>query len=236
MENGNNGRIPVFINSYNRVECLEQLLTWFEKFDFLDITILDNASTYEPLLEFYEKTHHKIYKIGENYGPYSLWEKSDKSPSGLFEKFELKDKFFVLSDPDVVPVEECPMDIFHYFIEILSRIPSIEKVGLGLKIDDIPDSYHLKPRVIDVESRYYKTSTIESNKSKLYHAPIDTTFCMMRPGFNRHGWSPAETTLRTGAPYVARHLAWYMDSKNPTEEDKFYYGSRLDWLNDGTHW
>jgi len=254
-----NDGLPIFINSYNRLDCLKNLLGWFEKFDSPNITIIDNNSTYEPLLEFYEKTNHNVYRIGENYGPYSLWEKSDKSESGLYEKFELQDKFFILTDPDVVPIDECPTDIFEYFNEILVKNPNIEKIGLGLKLDDIPEHYPLRNKVLRTENQYWPMSIkthyggSEQNmefeiyqgnefqgdgehRSKLFHAPLDTTFCMIRPGFKRHGWSPAETTLRSGYPYVARHLAWYMDGNNPTEEDKFYYDSRLSWLNDGNHW
>jgi hypothetical protein len=28
--------------------------------------------------------------------------------------------------------------------------------------------------------------------------------------------------LRTGSPYLARHLPWYVDSSRPTDEDRYY--------------
>ena len=38
--------------------------------------------------------------------------------------------------------------------------------------------------------------------------------------------------FRVGPPYTMRHLPWYMDSKNPTEEDLFYFSK----ISTSTHW
>jgi hypothetical protein len=32
---------------------------------------------------------------------------------------------------------------------------------------------------------------------------------------------------RMAYPYVARHLPWYMDSKNPDEENQYYLNQKL---------
>ena len=39
-----------------------------------------------------------------------------------------------------------------------------------------------------------------------------------RPGGQR-GWG---MSIRTGSPYMARHLTWYDDYNNPTEETLYY--------------
>ena len=54
----------------------------------------------------------------------------------------------------------------------------------------------------------------------MFRADIDTTFALYRPlDRRRHGEGRA---LRTGPPYVARHLPWYLDSSNLSAEDAYY--------------
>ncbi len=61
----------------------------------------------------------------------------------------------------------------------------------------------------------------------LYWAPIATTFALYRPRAKRiHGNYYIEM-YRTGYPYMAVHLPWYMDSKNPDEESIYYMNQKL---------
>jgi hypothetical protein len=56
----------------------------------------------------------------------------------------------------------------------------------------------------------------------LYWAPIDTTFALYRPrGKRKHANNNIEM-YRTAYPYMARHLPWYIDSKNPDDENRYY--------------
>src|SRR5665213_132298 len=94
--------IPVIINIRNRFTYLIFLITWLEKAGMKNIIILDNESTFPALLEYYSTTKHRIVKLGNNLGHLALW-KSD-----LYK--EIENKFYVYTDPDVVPVDECPVD------------------------------------------------------------------------------------------------------------------------------
>jgi hypothetical protein len=53
---------------------------------------------------------------------------------------------------------------------------------------------------------------------QLYRAGIDTTFAMYRPG----GWPGIWPSIRSGRPYLARHMPWYADSSMPTAEEEYY--------------
>lgn len=144
----------------------------------------------------------------------------------LYKKF-IKD-YYVYTDPDVVPIEDCPADFLEYFLTILKRNSQIKKIGFGLKIDDLPDHYKHKESVINWEKQYYL------NKSKgenLFVAQIDTTFALYRPW----AWGGANIRyqhLRTGFPYLARHLPWYEDSSTPGTENLFYINAATA----STHW
>ncbi len=68
--------------------------------------------------------------------------------------------YYVYTDPDVLPTEDTPKDFMQYFMDILNRYPEIDKVGFGLKMDDIPDHYPKKDKVIKWEKSLF-TDEIE---------------------------------------------------------------------------
>ena len=53
----------------------------------------------------------------------------------------------------------------------------------------------------------------------MFQAEVDTTFALYRSPAEKHSTARA---LRTAAPYVARHLGWYADSTQPTDEQRYY--------------
>lgn len=199
---------PIFIICRDRLTCTLQLIDWLERAGQSRIYLVDNESTYEPLLEYYETTPHQVIKLGGNTGHTGIWN------LGVIER-EAPNEFFVVSDPDVVPSEEAPLDSLDYFRYILDRYDDRQKAGFGLRIDDIPDCYKLKQSVIDYEKNFWNYGGPEPG---LHFAPIDTTFALYRPGATQD----ISFACRTSFPYVARHLSWYVDSENLTDEEKHY--------------
>lgn len=199
--------IPVLINNFNRLNYLSQQINWLESQGIQNIFIIDNDSTYEPLVDYYSKTPHNVIKLKYNVGYLSPWE------TVIHDNF--RDRPYIYTDSDIVPVVECPNDWLDKFFYYLDKYSEIQKVGFGLKIDDLPDSYKNKYRVIKDEQQFW-VSEVEKD---LFDAPIDTTFALYRPHARGGYW---EKAYRTGGDYVARHLPWYADSENPTAEDLFY--------------
>lgn len=199
--------VPVFVLCRDRVTPLAQLVAWLERAEVAQIILVDNASTYPPLLDYYRDSPHEVVFLGENVGPEAVW------VSGLLDRFHVAGPF-VVTDPDVIPGEDCPTDAIAHFLEILQRYPEAEKVGFGLQIADIPDHYALKPVVALWESQFW---TVEAEPG-VYRAPIDTTFAVYAPGMRRS----TETGLRTGWPYLARHEPWYADRSNLSVEERYY--------------
>lgn len=199
-------QFPIIINVRDRLSPLLLLLDWIHSVGQREIWLCDNASTYPPLLEFLHSTKHRVVFTETNLGHRAPW------LSGLVPELG-SDRYFVVTDPDVVPVAECPTDALHFFKHSLQEHPEINKVGFSLKIDDLPDWYANKKSVIAWESQFWTIPAFDF----FYRAPIDTTFAMYPPGLG-HG----NHHLRTAPPYVARHLPWYQDSANPTEEDIYY--------------
>jgi hypothetical protein len=198
--------IPIFINCRDRLTPLLQLLAYLERAGAANVHLVDNASTYPPLLDFYSRTSHRVIRLEQNLGHKALWQGAVLEQAGV-------DGRFVLSDPDVVPIEECPLDAIEYFAEMLDRYPRRPKVGFGLKVDDLPAHFRHKQEVIDWEAHFWQKPLAPG----LYEAQIDTTFALYRaPG--KHAYS----AIRTGHPYLARHTTWYLDSDDLSDEERYY--------------
>jgi len=205
--------IPVFIVSRNRFDCLKKLICWLEKVGLNNIHIIDNASTYQPLVDYLDSLPYNIHKLPQNYGHLVLWK------SGQFEEI-INNEYFILTDPDVIPVDECPADVIEQFYQILQEYPGVTKVGFSLKIDDLPDFYPSKQTVCEWERRFWSPK-ICKEKFDIYKTIIDTTFALYRPGIrpNDSNWFRA---IRTGIPYTARHLSWYLNPNDLDDEEIFY--------------
>ena len=65
----------------------------------------------------------------------------------------------------------------------------------------------------------------------VYKAEIDTTFALYKP-FCGGKADLYHQTFRTGFPYVIKHLPWYEDSGNLSEEEIYYINS----VTQSTHW
>ncbi|HET7529297.1 MAG TPA: hypothetical protein VFJ84_03680 [Candidatus Saccharimonadales bacterium] len=198
--------IPTFIISRDRLAPLKRLVSWCEKEGLKNIIIIDSASTYPPLLEYYESTPHEVVKLRYNVGYLSPW---------LTYAVEIyaKDKPYIISDSDVIPVPESHGAV-EFFCHLLNAYPKYLKAGFGLKIDDIPDSYEPREYVIAWEKKFWQKEI----EKEVYEADIDTTFALWRANLP-HLYGPS---LRTGGKYIARHETWYMDSKKPSAEMRYY--------------
>ena len=206
-DNINYRDIPVIINNYNRISYLHQLIDWLEKAEMRNIYIIDNASTYPPLLDYYRNTKHIVIQLNANIGYKALW---DTSIHLWFKGLP-----YIYTDPDILPIDECPLDAVKFLQETLGRHKDINKVGFGLQIDDIPDFYPKKSDVLKWEIKFWNTPISEN----LFKADIDTTFALYRALSVKQQWGK---TLRTGGKYMAKHLPWYENPDTISEEELFY--------------
>lgn len=200
--------IPIIIVNFNRFIYLKRMIDSLETKGYSNIIILDNASTYPPLLEYYKECKYEVIKLKENLGHKAL------RLSGVINRFN--NSYFVYSDPDLELIDECPNDFLSQMLKVLKENPSIDKLALSLKIDDLPECYNKKEQVIEWESRFYQ----EIYKG-LFVADVDTTFALYQPNAII-GYDDADFACRTPYPLQCRHLPWYEDSNNISEEDKYY--------------
>ncbi len=200
---------PVFIVCRDRLTCLVGLLDWLESVGHADeVYLLDNDSSYPPLFDFYRTTRHTVIGTGGNHGHKVGW------TGGHIRRLALGRRF-VYSDPDLLPTQDCPSDALERMAAVLDRDSQAVKCGFGLKIDDLPD--WCRDGMQAWEAPFWKAWNPHVGA---WRAPIDTTFALHAAGrVNRFAYKPA---YRLPDPYLMRHLPWYCDPDNLTDEDEYY--------------
>lgn len=209
--------VPTIIICRDALSDLRKLVDWLERAGHQEVILLDNASTYPPLLQYLRDSPHHVVRLDGNMGHEAPWS------SGLVAA--LGKRPFVVSDPDVLPDESCPYDAVDHFQDLLLRFPNFDQAGFGLHIDDLPEEYPHRDAVVRWESPFW-TDEVDPGT---FAAHIDTTFAVYRPGT---GYKVTEA-LRTGPPYTARHLPWYRDPRRPDAETEYYFRHRR---NDVGYW
>lgn len=197
--------------SYARL-CVEALLR-----AGLEVHVVDHESTYEPCL--------KWLSMLETSGLVSVHRRKNVHPRDLWRWHGLRqivgDRRYIVTDPDVVPDENCPSDWFHYMDSVLDEHPGWLKIGFNLRTDDLPSHYVHAETVKEWEAQWYTRDLGVDVRPKLYQASVDTTLALYR-SLNECDQFSLAPALRTDRPYLARHLTWYEDSANPTDEEIYY--------------
>jgi hypothetical protein len=135
----------------------------------------------------------------------------------------------VYTDSDVLPTKNCPKDLIEQLYRVLIKYPQIEKAGVALKIDDLPEHYSNKKEVLRIEKEWWAKEV----EPGVFDAPVDTTFALYKP--YAKGDAEECKAYRIGGNLTFRHQPWYEDSDNPNAEDVYYRqsvaGGSSYWLN-----
>src|SRR5262245_35982517 len=90
-------QVPVIINSFNRLGSLRRLMAWLLRAGQEKIVIVDNASRYQPLLDYLASLEAArlatIVRLDANCGHKALWER------GLLSQLGIETEY-VYTDPD----------------------------------------------------------------------------------------------------------------------------------------
>ncbi len=199
---------PIFINSCDRLGCLQKLVDWLLSAGYTQLYILDNASTYQPLLNYYrllEERGVKVLYLRQNMGYKALWK------SNILEILQVVTPY-VYTDSDVVPGKRCPDDLVRHLLKVLQTYPYLKKAGCALAYEDI--TFYGAEEIRKKEAGFYDIAL----EKEVYFAAVDTTFALYR---NYHHYSLYEAA-RVGGRITARHLPWYYDYEQLPEDEAYY--------------
>jgi hypothetical protein len=205
--------VPVYVNVFNRLTTTKILVEQIAKLDNATPIIIDNDSTYPPLLSWYRTAPCEVIRLKENLGHHAPW------LSGVVGS----------DDSDYYCVTDCDLDLQGVPADVLTVLQSTFrwrrspiKSGLALRVDDVPRT---QTQVLEWESRWWRRKCFAD--PRFYVAAIDTTFAMYRTS-TPHRLAmkvPGIFCVRLAGEYQARHVPWYCDPSRLTEEDQYYFAS-----------
>lgn len=219
--------MTIFIMNWNWLKYTQDQAEYFASCVH-EVIIVDNRSTYPPLLEWYKVCPYRVISTeGVTLNTYNrfIWEMQLQDIT--------KDNYYAVTDSDL-GVNQIPKDFAEVLIGDIERSPGIIKSGLSLEIEDLPDNVYAN-RYRQSESKNFSGQ----DKHGFYDIPVDTTFavyskercenleklwrsatCEVPDSFldNRYFYR----SHRSPRPYTAKHLPWYLDINNLTEEQLYH--------------
>jgi len=223
--------IPIFIITCDRLEVLKQSIASYNACigTPFEVVITDFGSTYQPTVEFLEELEWRGTEV--------YWEDKITNPDELSKVGGyIQDYFkshpksnYVVTDPDVA-LYNIEGDVLEVYSYLLRAYPTFSVVGPMLQIDDIPDCYPYKQKILSGEMGMHKhfhskpVQKVQYNGHdvRYINAHIDTTFGMYRATFPWRRLSSGNLGARVLSPYGAHHLDWYIDPSNMSEDQEYY--------------
>lgn len=206
----------IFINN-------RDLLTWPSRMAALlkeqghEVVWIDNASTYPPLLKFYETCPYEVRRLRDNRGPGAPW-----------QVMERQTEPYVVTDPDL-GLEGIPKN----WPDILLDGLEIDGVKCGFSIydQDLPKASAARhfddPELQRVHDSVWDRP-VTGRQHGYFRYPVDTQFAVYDPEITVHRIGGC----RAAPPYIARHLSWHVvpaaDASDPAmqiplDEEYAYY-------------
>lgn len=214
---------PVIIPSYNQFYYIKNTIKQLKRFGLENFIILDNGSTYRPLLKWFAGTPIPVVINSNNPGPRDFF----TNP----EIWDYLPNYFIVTDPDL----EYPNAIPDSLVEDLKEISEENfwpKVALGLYKED---AKNMVPMVKEWEVDYWKNVIgYTKNKNPIYEAKTDTTFALYNKKFVTRPYDISWdgnffTAPRVCGVYLCKHWGWYYKKPLPKEEYTFYKNTITHW-------
>lgn len=198
-------KVTVVINNCNLLTWPKEMISCIEQYsDLHEIIIVDNDSTYEPLLLWYSSIKHRVIKLGRNIG--------HRAPFLPEVQSQIQTQHFVVSDPDL-GLLDVPVDVLTVMQSLLDSQP-VDKVGLSLEYRTVPQDSPYFRHVNSWEKHLHETQLVCKG---LRLSPVDTTFAMY---FKKKRHDYFIGGARLDRPYTARHYPW--EVVTPGAEFQYY--------------
>lgn len=196
----NHLNMTVVVPAFNNYTFVKNTVKQLEKFT-KNIVVVDNASTYQPLLDYYSTEYpYRLVKCAQNFKHHVAFRRD-------LLGITLIDNKYLLTDPDLQFNPNLPDNFIEELFKISKRYQA-SKVGFALDIstDINPDLLFLdthtgvKHTVVNWESRFWKNK----KANDIYVAAIDTIFCMFDVASKGQH-------LRVAGNFTAQHIPWILN-------------------------
>jgi len=185
--------------------------------------LVDNNSSYPPLLEWYETCPYQVIRLAENRGNTAVWSIADQIDTS---------DYYVITDVDYL-LDDLPDDWAEHLKKGVDMYGGMGGCGLSMLETRIPsqnpawiaDEFHLYPEG-NHPARWGDHVKLPGG---FIRYPVDTSFAVYPPGPAQ--FMTSATGCRSDFPYSARHIPWHVVlDLNPDEDslqilfnEEYYY-------------
>lgn len=213
--------IPAYIINYDRLTTTRRMVEYLSRVPGVKPVVIDNDSSYPPLLEWYATGPCEVVQLGRNVGHLAPW--SEK----IVDRFG--GQYYIVTDSDLI-IDHIPRNFIGVLQRGLLQNRTIYKCGFGLEIKDLPDTGLARV------ARYWERSKWRNKRGPGYFfAPTDSTFALYSKERKAQHPSPSFFwAYRTDYPYVAKHAPWYITKETVSEEELYimeHHAQTSDWNN-----
>jgi hypothetical protein len=213
--------IPIYIPTFNNPTYTSNFISQLERFNLNKITVVDNASTFPPMVKLLNEISNKyeLIRLNKNRGPHLLIRDLN-----YYEKLP---NYFILSDPDIEISRNIPEDFINTLIEVSEEF-KIGKVGLALAIpkeEELIEKFIYmdgeKRSLIEWEEQFWENEVGKTSQGdSIFLTTLDTTFAL----YNKKYFNLEDRykSLRIGGRYTSKHLGSYAKTIVPQEENEYY--------------
>jgi hypothetical protein len=203
--------IPVFIIAFNNPTYVSSMVEQLLKYT-TDVYIIDNCSTFPPMIKLLNETKANVVRMPENYG-HNVYQRSEIQEL-------IRGDYYCITDPDLTLNPNLPSN----FIEILRDISEEyqnNKVGFALDhLNNIRMNVTYNGKFITEWESIFWVNPIDHPTLKLYSAAIDTTFCLINKKYSNRPFA----NIRVAGNFTCIHRPWLVTYQDdiPSDELSFY--------------
>jgi len=204
--------IPCYIIAFNRVTWLRDICEQAARLGCAPI-IVDNASTFPALLDWYSSCEWPVIRLSENRGHTAPW---TVIPTANELKAQYGSLLYAVTDHDL-DMSTCAPDLLEVSIDELQR-RDVQKVGPGLLLDRLHRYWRWE--VLKWEKPFWRKRI-----GRGFHATIDTTFAIYDAARTPHtdACRALRNCIRLAAPWLVRHRPWEIGPDEWDEEERYYW-------------
>jgi hypothetical protein len=221
-------KIPIIVICWNELTYIRNMVNQLKHFNH-PIILLDNHSTFAPLLEYYKEIKRElgskieIRMLKKNYGNTVYLRLQHTLP-----------RIYMLTDPDIELNKHMPENFCEILLN-LSEKYKMYKIGMALDTKHKEKflncgSPNSSKKLFNYHAQFFKNK-IKDDTYELYNAFVDTTFCLVNTKYaikhydiSKDYMQSTKPALRIAGNFTAKHLPWYKNSlkKMPKNELNAY--------------
>jgi hypothetical protein len=194
------------IIGYNQPTYIKKMVNQLEKYTN-DIIIIDNCSTYTPLLEYYKEYKYTLLRQNKNYG--------HEVYKNIFMD-KVVGPIYILTDPDIEFNKNLPNNFIEELVNI-SNYYQAERVGFALlyNTNDIRNEcIHQGKSITNLESVNWIYKFLYKDY-EIYSGKIETTTCLI----NRNNKGDH---YRIAGNYTCKHKPWHKNFEKEMPYEEYY--------------